>query len=133
MRESLRRRPSKIGDDGPLPGDIELADPMSPTRLSRAGKRVSWEAALAGGEHWAAKYCRQIALAARARQALEQGRVSAADAVAATKLIAERSCRVRDRLFPRPWPRWFFWPCLCRRSSWILRSARSRISHARRP
>jgi hypothetical protein len=88
----------KFGDDGPLPGDIELADPMSPTRLCRAGKRVSWQAALAGGEHWAAKYCRQIALAARARQALEQGRVSAADAVAATKLIITDEASARHQI-----------------------------------
>jgi hypothetical protein len=59
---------------------------------------VSWQAALAGGEHWAAKYCRQIALAARVRRALDQGRVSAADAVGAAKLIITDEASARRQV-----------------------------------
>ncbi len=88
----------RFGDDGPVPGDVELADSLSATLVCRAGKRVSWQGALAEGEHWAAQYCRQIALAARVKHALEQGRVSWGEGLAAAKLIANDEASARSRI-----------------------------------
>jgi hypothetical protein len=85
----------RFGDDGPLAGDVELADGLSATLVSRAGSRVSWQSALAEGERWAAKYCRQMALAARVKRAFEQGRVSWDCALAAVKMICKDEADAR--------------------------------------
>jgi hypothetical protein len=87
----------RFGDDGPLPGDVELADGLSYRQVHRAGTPVSWPAALADGEHWAVQYCRHMALAARVIRAHEQGKISWDDALAAVKLI------VADEASARRW------------------------------
>jgi hypothetical protein len=113
----------RLGDDAPLPGDLELADSLSKPQVYRVGKPISWLAALAEGELWAAKYCRQMALAERAKRALEQGRVPWVDALAATKLIVtdEESARRQINVmmdhpvkYPRDRPTESFWRALCR-------------------
>src|ERR1700726_36739 len=76
-----------FGDGGPLPGDVELAESLSAEWVNRAGRKESWLLALAEGEHWAAKFCRLIALAARVKQALEQGRVSWNGALVLAKMV----------------------------------------------
>jgi hypothetical protein len=76
----------RLGDAAPLAVDIELADALI-GRLYRGGKPVSWLDALAQGEQWAAKCCRQMALAERVRRALEQGRISWDEGLATTKRI----------------------------------------------
>ena len=88
----------RFGDEGPLPGDVELADSLSAALVCREGRKVSWQAALADGECWAAKYCRQIALAARVKTALEQGRVSWAEGIAVAKLIPTNEARARRQI-----------------------------------
>ena len=98
LRNLEARARKRFGDDGPAPGDVEFADSLSATLVCRAGKRVSWQGALAEGEHWAAQYCRQIALAARVKQALEQGRVSWDEGLAAAKLIANCEASARRRI-----------------------------------
>ena len=75
-----------FGDEGPLPGDGELAESLSTEWVNRSGRKESWLLALAEGEHWAAKFCRLIALAARVRQA-SRGRVSWEGALAVAKMI----------------------------------------------
>jgi hypothetical protein len=95
LQEQARRH---LGDDGPLPGDVELAGGLSMALVCRAGKHVSWRSALANGEHWAAKYCRQLALAARVKRALEQGRVSSDDALATAKLISTDETNARRQV-----------------------------------
>jgi hypothetical protein len=88
----------RFGDDGPLPGDVELADSLSQPLVGRAGRRVSWRAALGEGEHWAAQYCRQMALAAHVKRAHEQGRVSWDDALAVVKLIVVCEASARQQI-----------------------------------
>jgi hypothetical protein len=66
----------RFGDDGPLPGDVELAVSLSNSTVYRARVPISWQAALADGEDWAAQYCRLMALAARVIRAHDQGQVS---------------------------------------------------------
>ena len=87
-----------FGDDGPLPGDVQLADSISNSEVSRGGKRISWQAALAAGELWAAKFSRLMALAARLRQALEQGRVSWDRALTIAKMISADEANVRRQI-----------------------------------
>ena len=77
----------RFGDNGPLPGDVELADSLSNSTVYRARVPLSWQAALADGEDWAAQYCRLMALAARVKQALEQGRVSWNGALVLAKMV----------------------------------------------
>jgi hypothetical protein len=88
LRDLEARARERFGDEGPRPGDALLADGLSAHLVFRAGRRVSWQTALSGGERWAAKYCRQVALAARIKRALEQGRVSFDGAATAAKLIS---------------------------------------------
>jgi hypothetical protein len=87
-----------FGDDGPLPGDVELAESLSAEWVNRLGRKVSWLLALEGGEHWAAKFCRLIALAARVKQALEQGRVSWDGALAIAKMIPADEANARRQI-----------------------------------
>ena len=87
LQDLEARARQHFGDEGPLPGDVELANSLSRTLVYRAGKPVSWQSALAEGERWAAQYCRQMALVARVKRGLEQGRVSWDGALAAVKLI----------------------------------------------
>jgi hypothetical protein len=117
------RARERLGDDAPLPGDLELADSLSLTQVYRVGKPVSWLAALADGERWAAKYCRQMALAERVKRALEQGHVSWDVALAAAKLIIvdEESARrqiedIQDRpaKYPGDQPTESFWRAVWR-------------------
>jgi hypothetical protein len=102
-RQVEARACERFGDDAPLPGDLELADALI-GQIKRGGVPVSWLAALARGEHWAAKYCRLMALAERVRRALVQGQVSWDDALAATKLIVidEQTARHRIADMDRP-------------------------------
>jgi len=88
-REAHRRRLQSLARErlGGDAGDLELADSLCPPGLTRGGKPVWWLDALAQGEHWAVKYCRQMALAARVKRAFEQGRVSWDCTLAAVKLI----------------------------------------------
>jgi hypothetical protein len=93
------RARERFGDDAPLTGDADLADELTPTKgLHRQDLPVSWQAALGKGEHWAAQYCRQMALAARVKQALEQGRVSWDEGIAAAKLIVTDEASARRRI-----------------------------------
>ena len=92
------RARERFGDDGPLPGDIQLADSISNSQVSRGGKRISWQAALADGELWAVKFSRLMALAARLRQALEQGRVSWDRALAIAKMISADEASARSEI-----------------------------------
>jgi hypothetical protein len=87
----------RFDDDGPLPGDVELAESLSNPMVDKAGMPVSWQAALADGERWATQYCRQIALAARVIRAHDQGKISWDDALGAVKLI------VADEASARRW------------------------------
>jgi hypothetical protein len=87
-----------FGDGGPLPGDVELAESLSAEWVNRAGRKESWLLALAEGEHWAAKFCRLIALAARVKQALEQGRVSWDGALAVAKMIPIKEVNARTQI-----------------------------------
>jgi hypothetical protein len=99
----------RFGDDGPLPGDVELADGLSYPKVYRAGMPVFWQAALADGEHWAVQYCRLIALAARIKRAHDQGQVSWSEALTAVKLIvadeagARRQIEQMEGRQPGPW------------------------------
>ena len=88
----------RFGDDGPLPGDVELADSLSGRCVTRGGRPISWQAALAEAEPWAAKFCRLIALAARVKQALEQGRVSWDGALAIAKMIPADQANARRQI-----------------------------------
>ena len=92
------RARERFGDDGPLPGDIQLADSISNSEVSRGGKRISWQAALAAGELWAAKFSRLMGLAARLRQALEQGRISWDRALAIAKMIPTDEANARSQI-----------------------------------
>jgi hypothetical protein len=87
-----------FGDDGPLPGDVELAESLSAEWVNRLGRKVSWLLALEEGEHWAAKFCRLIALAARVKQALEQGRVSWNGALALAKMVPTDQATARRQI-----------------------------------
>jgi hypothetical protein len=97
LRKLEARARERLGDGGPLPGDVELADSLSGRNVYRAGTPVSWQAALAAGERWAVQYCRLIALAARVIRAHEHGKISWADALPAVKLI------VADEAGARRW------------------------------
>jgi hypothetical protein len=97
LRDLEVRARELFGDIAPLPGDIELANSLSPMRLYCAGMRVSWRAGLGGGEQWAVEYCRKMALAARLKRAHEQGRVSWDDALALTKLIVADEASARHK------------------------------------
>jgi hypothetical protein len=97
LRKLEAQARERFADNGPLPGDVELADSLSPS-LARAGRRVSWQAALAEGEPWAVQYCRQMALAARVRRAHERGRVSWDEALSVAKLIVANEAGARHRI-----------------------------------
>jgi hypothetical protein len=86
---------AKFGADAPLPGDFDLADSISSWRVQRAGRLVSWQAALSAGEPWAAKFCRLMALAERTRQAKEQGQIPWDACLAIAKLIASDEAAAR--------------------------------------
>jgi hypothetical protein len=88
----------RFGEDGPLPGDVQLADSLSATHLHRAGKPVSWQTALSDGEPWAAKFCRLMALAARVLRATERGLISWKECLDVAKLIASDEAAARDQL-----------------------------------
>lgn len=123
-REVERWLRERFGDAGPLPGDVALAHSISVSRVSRAGNRISWLAALESGEPWAAQFCRLMALAERTRRAIEQGRIAWKECLAIGKLItrdeaAARSkieeaeaCEVRPQFAGQP-PE-SFWPALWR-------------------
>ena len=124
LEAEARRR---FGDDGPLPGDVELADSLSGRCVTRGGRPISWQAALAEADPWAAKFCRLIALAARVKQALEQGRVSWDGALAIAKMIpadeatARRQiedCESSTAMHPGDQPPESFW-----RALWKIHSA----------
>ena len=113
----------RFGDNGPLPGDVQLADSISNSQVSRGGKRISWQAALADGELWAVKFSRLMALAARLRQALEQGRVSWDRALAIAKMIPADEANARSQIddiegveasYPGDQPTESFWRALCK-------------------
>jgi hypothetical protein len=87
-----------LGDAAPLPGDVALADGISQSLVSRGGSRISWQAALERGEPWAAKFCRQMALAERTRRALEQGRISWTECLAIGKLISRDEAAARSEV-----------------------------------
>jgi hypothetical protein len=100
LRDVETQARERLGDDALLPGDLELADGLLAdgdwaTTVHRCGKPILWLNALAGGERWAAQFCRQMALAGRTKRAVEQGRVSSEDALATAKLISahEESAR----------------------------------------
>jgi hypothetical protein len=110
-----------------LPGDIQLADSISNSEVSRGGKRISWQAALAAGELWAAKFSRLMGFAARLRQALEQGRVSWDRALAIAKMIPTDEANARSQIddiegveasYPGDQPTESFW-----RALWKIRAA----------
>jgi hypothetical protein len=130
-REWLRnlelRAREHFGNDGPLPGDVELAEGLSAEWVKRAGREGSWLVALAEGEHWAAKFCRLVALAARVKQALKQGRVSWDGAVALAKMLSTDEATARRRIedlesstarHPGDQPPESFW-----RALWTIHSA----------
>jgi hypothetical protein len=117
----------RFGDNGPLPDDVQLADSISNSQVCRGGKLISWQAALADGELWAVKFSRLMALAARVRQALEQGRVSWDRALAIAKMIPADEANARSQIddiegvaasFPGDQPTESFW-----RALWKIRAA----------
>jgi hypothetical protein len=87
-----------LGNDAPLPGDIELADSISKPRVSRAGTEIGWLTALESGEFWAAQYCRLMALAERTRQAIGQGRIAWNECLAIGKLISRDEAAARSEV-----------------------------------
>ena len=96
LRGVEERARKRLDDAAPLPGDVALADSISNSLVSRAGSRISWLAALAEGEHWAAKYCRLMALAQRTRQAIGQGRIAWDECLAIAKLISRDEAAARS-------------------------------------
>jgi hypothetical protein len=96
LRGVEERARKRLDDAAPLPGDVALADSISNSLVSRAGSRISWLAALAEGERWAAKYCRLMALAQRARQAIGQGRIAWDECLAIAKLISRDEAAARS-------------------------------------
>jgi hypothetical protein len=96
LRGVEERACKRLDDAAPLPGDVALADSISNLLVSRAGNRISWLAALAEGERWAAKYCRLMALAQRTRQAIEQGRIAWDECLAIAKLISRDEAAARS-------------------------------------
>ena len=92
------RARERFGDDAPLPGDVELAVSLSNSTVYRAREPISWQAALAGGEDWAAQYCRLMALAARVIRAHDQGQVSWSEALAVVKLIVADEATARHQI-----------------------------------
>ena len=96
LRGVEERARKRLDDAAPLPGDVALADSISNSLVSRAGARISWLAALAEGERWAAKYCRLMALAQRTRQAIGQGRIAWDECLAIAKLISRDEAAARS-------------------------------------
>jgi hypothetical protein len=95
-RDVERQARERLGDAAPLPGDVALADRISGSLVSRAGKRISWLAALKGGEPWTAQFCRLMALAERTRRAVEQGRIDWKECLAIGKLISRDEAAARS-------------------------------------
>ena len=104
-----------------LPDDVRIADSISNSQVCRGGKLISWQAALADGELWAVKFSRLMALAARLRQALEQGRVSWDRALAIAKMIPADEANARNQIddiegvaasYPGDQPTESFWRAL---------------------
>jgi len=75
-----------------------FADSLSPLRIYRTGRRVSWFDGLAKCERWAVQYCRQMALAARVKRAYDRGRVSWDDALVVAKLIVADEATARRQI-----------------------------------
>jgi hypothetical protein len=96
LRVVEERARERLGDAAPLPGDVELADSISTSVVSRSGRLVSWHEALKGGELWAARYCRLMALAERTRQAIRQGRIARDECLAIAKLISRDEAAARS-------------------------------------
>jgi hypothetical protein len=96
LRGVEERARKRLDDAAPFPGDVALADSISNLLVSRAGSRISWLAALAEGERWAAKYCRLMALAQRTRQAIGQGRIAWDECLAIAKLISRDESAARS-------------------------------------
>jgi hypothetical protein len=92
------RARERFGDDAPSPGDVELAVSLSNSTVYRAREPISWQAALADGEDWAAQYCRLMALAARVIRAHDQGQVSWSEALAVVKLIVADEASARRQI-----------------------------------
>jgi hypothetical protein len=102
IEDRARRR---FGDAGPLEGDVALVDSISNSLVSRAGSRIAWHAALDRGEEWAAKFCRLMALAARIRDAVLEGRARWDDGLALAKKLTTDEAEVRrliDEIERRP-------------------------------
>jgi len=98
LRVVEERARERLGDAAPLPGDIELADSISKSTVSYAGRRISWSAALERGELWAAQYCRLMALAERTWRAIEQGRIAWNECLAIGKLISRDEAAARSEV-----------------------------------
>jgi hypothetical protein len=102
IEDRARRR---FGDAGPLEGDVALADSISNSLVSRAGSRIAWHAALGRSEEWAAKFCRLMALAARIRDAVQEGRARWDIGLALAKKLRTDEAEVRrliDEIERRP-------------------------------
>ena len=90
------RARQQFGDAGPLQGDVELADSIV-DRLRR-GHETSWLNALDRGEEWAAKFCRLMALAARIRDAVLEGRARWDEGLELAKQLTIDEAEVRRRI-----------------------------------
>ena len=102
IEDRSRRR---FGDAGPLEGDVARADSISNSLVSRAESRIAWHAALDRGEEWAAKFCRLMALAARIRDAVQEGRARWDIGLALAKKLRTDEAEVRrliDEIERRP-------------------------------
>jgi hypothetical protein len=105
MQGLEERARERFGNDAPLPGDIELADTFRTPLVRRAGIRIAWHAALEHGEEWAAKFCRLMALAARIRDAVLEGRARWNEGLALAKKLTVDEAEVRrliDEIERRP-------------------------------
>lgn len=87
-----------FGEDAPLPDDIELACALRPNICLRQGTVVSWLASLAGGELWAAKFCRQLAVLARLNHAFRLGKAPGELAREIAELIVDDEADARRQI-----------------------------------
>jgi hypothetical protein len=90
VEDRARRR---FGDAGPLEGDVALADSI--VGWVRRGYETSWLNALNNGEEWAAQFCRLMALAARIRGAVLEGRLRWDEGLALAKKLTVDEAEVR--------------------------------------